>query len=296
MKLPQDQAGAPAVDIFRKAIGVPPEIQSDRVGGKSAAAYFWRTPYLSSYALSEADEVILAMHTGGSRNVRTLMQGGWSHDSSSPGHLHLIPAGVSTAFKPDGWIEFISVHFARERLEQLAEQGVGKPSPVPFRFAYHDSFASGCIAALIDELRMPRELGSLFVDSLTDTLSLHLMRSATTAQEQRGGSESLSSGVLSRVKDRILDNLEAGVSLDDLAAEAGLSRFHFARAFRRATGLPPHNFLTRCRIERAKELLLHTDLSLAEIALTVGFSSQSHFSARFRGWVGQTPRDFRVRQ
>jgi AraC family transcriptional regulator len=87
--------------------------------------------------------------------------------------------------------------------------------------------------------------------------------------------------------------MEAGISLDDLAAEAGYSRFHFAHAFSEAMGLPPHRYLTLRRIERAKDLLRDTDLPLAEIALMVGFSSQSHFTHRFRTVVGETPRGFR---
>ena len=83
------------------------------------------------------------------------------------------------------------------------------------------------------------------------------------------------------------------MSLSDLAAEAGTSRFHFARAFRNAMGVPPHRYLTLRRIERAKQLLHGTDLSLVDIALAVGFGSQSHFTLRFREAIGTTPRRFR---
>ncbi|MGH7805748.1 MAG: helix-turn-helix transcriptional regulator, partial [Candidatus Binatia bacterium] len=82
--------------------------------------------------------------------------------------------------------------------------------------------------------------------------------------------------------------------LDELAAEAGASRFHFARAFREATGVPPHRYLTLRRIERAKELLLQTEIPLVDVALASGFASQSHFTLRFRETVGVTPRRFRA--
>lgn len=296
MNLPQKHSAAPAAEALRNAVGVAPEMHCRKTDARSVAAYYWRTPWLSSYELGQADEMILAMHTGGSRNVRTRVRGGWSDAASFPGHLHLIPAGFSTAFKPEGWIEFLSVHFSRDRLEALTDLGGSITIPASFRFAFHDQFVSGCIGALFDELRAPRELGSLFVDSLMDTLALHVMRPSAPVLERPGRVETISQSILARVQDRIDACLETGISLEELAAEAGLSRFHFARAFREATGQPPHGYLTQRRIEKAKELLRHTDLSLAEIAFTVGFSSQSHFSATFRGRVGQTPRRFRVQR
>jgi AraC-like DNA-binding protein len=70
---------------------------------------------------------------------------------------------------------------------------------------------------------------------------------------------------------------------------AGLSVFHFARAFRQSFGMPPHSYLLRRRIERADRLLEQTELSLSEIALSTGFSDQSHFAKHFRRLTGMTP-------
>lgn len=294
MSLPGYPGAAPAVDALSKAVGVSPEVQSRKTVNRSVTAYFWQTPWLSTYELGQADEVILALHTGGSRSVRTRTRDGWSQATSFPGHLHVIPPGTVTAFKPDGRLKFVSLHFARERLDALAAEGRSNSISVPFRFAYHDHFASSCIGALCDELRAPREFGSLFVDSLMDALWLHVLRPSPPGTSRPKRAESISRSVLARTREKIAVSLESGISLDELAAEAGLSRFHFARAFREASGEPPHSYLTRCRIERAKELLRHTEQSLAEVALAVGFSSQSHFSTTFRERVGQTPRSFRM--
>jgi AraC family transcriptional regulator len=77
-----------------------------------------------------------------------------------------------------------------------------------------------------------------------------------------------------------------------LAAEAGLSPYHFARAFKRSVGSSPHRYVLRRRIERAKYHLAAGELSLAAVALACGFGSQSHFTARFRATTGLTPRQF----
>jgi AraC family transcriptional regulator len=80
-----------------------------------------------------------------------------------------------------------------------------------------------------------------------------------------------------------------------MAAAAHLSVYHFARQFKRATGLPPHQYVIMRRVERAKQLLQGgTDLSLAEVAAGAGFSDQSQFSHHFKRLVGVTPRQYRM--
>jgi AraC family transcriptional regulator len=99
---------------------------------------------------------------------------------------------------------------------------------------------------------------------------------------------------LKRAVEYIDTHLSAKVSLLDLAAVAGLSRMHFASQFRVATGLRPHEFLLRRRIRRAEELLRDTETSIVEIALTVGFQTQAHFTTVFKRFVGCTPCRWRV--
>jgi AraC-like DNA-binding protein len=98
---------------------------------------------------------------------------------------------------------------------------------------------------------------------------------------------------LIRIREYIEGHLEENIELETLAGIAGLSKWHFARAFKQSVGTPPHFYLLQRRLERAQELLAETDLSLAQIALKIGFSDQSHFSRRFRMFVGVTPRSFR---
>ena len=96
-----------------------------------------------------------------------------------------------------------------------------------------------------------------------------------------------------RVRDYILAHLEENISNRGLAALAGLSAFHFARAFKRSAGVTPHQFVLERRVERVKRLLVETDLPLAQIAVAAGFADQSHCARRFRDFVGITPTRFR---
>jgi len=98
---------------------------------------------------------------------------------------------------------------------------------------------------------------------------------------------------LRRARDLIDREYAEPLDLDAMAAEAGYSRFHFARAFTAAYGETPRTYLTRRRIERAKTLLRTANLSVTEICFLVGFASLGSFSARFRQLVGQSPSEYR---
>jgi transcriptional regulator of acetoin/glycerol metabolism len=104
----------------------------------------------------------------------------------------------------------------------------------------------------------------------------------------------ISASAVRRVKEHVEAHLSESVDLAQMAGVAGLSLFHFAREFRRATGVTPHNYLIRRRVERAQDLLARTDLDLSDVALAVGFFDQSHMARRFRRILGMSPRKFRL--
>jgi AraC family transcriptional regulator len=91
-------------------------------------------------------------------------------------------------------------------------------------------------------------------------------------------------------------NIGEPITLANLAARAGLSRMYFARQFRAATGIRPHEYVLRKRVERAQQLLTATSDALANIALSVGFQTQAHFTTVFKKIVGNTPRQWRRKQ
>jgi AraC family transcriptional regulator len=105
----------------------------------------------------------------------------------------------------------------------------------------------------------------------------------------RGG---LAGGALRRVRAYIDDHIGERISLDELAGQAGVSRFHFARQFRLSTGESPMGYLRRLRIERSKSILQNRDTTIAEVAARLGFSDQSHFTRIFGRLVGVSPGSF----
>jgi AraC family transcriptional regulator len=89
--------------------------------------------------------------------------------------------------------------------------------------------------------------------------------------------------------------LNRDISLESLSILASLGRYHFARQCKQSTGLAPHQYVMQCRIDKAKELLKHINLSTTQIALEIGYGSQSHFTTLFRRMVGVTPKEYRNR-
>lgn len=104
----------------------------------------------------------------------------------------------------------------------------------------------------------------------------------------------LSARKLRKVTDFIAANYDHEVKLAELAQVVGMSSFHFAREFKKTTGITPHQYLIAYRIERAKSLLARDDLPLTEVGLRSGFSHQSHFTRLFRRFTGTTPHSYRL--
>lgn len=104
----------------------------------------------------------------------------------------------------------------------------------------------------------------------------------------------LSRRTLRRVEEYIDAHLDSALDIEELAACVGISMSHFSRSFYRSSGLTPHSYVMLRRLARARDLLVKTDLALAEVALTTGFADQSHFCRRFREFVGLPPRSFRM--
>jgi AraC-like DNA-binding protein len=110
-----------------------------------------------------------------------------------------------------------------------------------------------------------------------------------TAADGRGGGAGLAPWQLKRAKSLFESHLCGGIGVEQVARACGLSRSHFSHAFRTSTGLSPHNWLIRKRVEAAREMMLSQG-SLCEIALACGFSDQSHLTRQFHRVTGATPR------
>jgi AraC family transcriptional regulator len=147
---------------------------------------------------------------------------------------------------------------------------------------------------LLDVDQMGGSFGQLYADCISVAIVARLLASARKASAcDRPKVTELPRWRLKRAIDYFDTRLAESIHLADVASAAGLTRMHFAAQFRAATGLSPHEFLLRRRIERAQEMLVGTDMSVVDIALSVGFQTQSHFTTVFKRFAGQPPQTWR---
>ncbi|WP_372783052.1 helix-turn-helix domain-containing protein [Phenylobacterium sp.] len=150
-------------------------------------------------------------------------------------------------------------------------------------------------AAVRPAFSTPGAASGVFLDHVLHALAAHVAHRYGHAADRHGrrprppGPVGLAGWQLNRAREMMAGRLDEKVSLRDMAQACGLSVSYFARAFRISTGLPPHRWLLHRRVERAKDLLCRTGLSLSEIALACGFADQSHFTRVFCQMAGTTP-------
>jgi AraC family transcriptional regulator len=216
-----------------------------------------------------------------------------------PGSIAVVPAGTSVLWRREGSIDALLIYLEPSLVARVAAESFElDPSRAVVRSlaVLHSPELRSAMLAVDAELRTDWPGGPLLVESIATNLSVHLIRYFSAPYRLPASAD----GVLPRRKldtviEYIMENLEANPTLEQMAAVAHLSSYHFARQFKASTGLAPHQYVISRRIERAKHLLrAHGEIGLAEVALRVGFPDQSKFSFHFKRLVGLTPGQFRL--
>lgn len=147
--------------------------------------------------------------------------------------------------------------------------------------------------ALKADLESCRPGGRLYAEALTNTLAVHLLRNYSSHRHKAvHDAGSLPPTQSQAVMDYINDHLDQELSLNELAAIAQLSPYHFCRSFKQSTGFTPHQYVIRQRVERAKLLLKDGKMRISEVAIACGFTHQSHLNRHFKRLTGVTPNFF----
>lgn len=275
-----------------RSMGFSPEFGSEGKGSPNIAFHAWRGRS-ESIELESFDMPVIVYHVGGVASIPVRL-GRNVRGTSHPGSISIIPAGTLAMWDVRGDVTSRSLCFKPELLATITEH-LGQASSLGLVCGMRDATMTGVIDELERELRAPSQCGALYLESAIDFLVLHMLRRSSKAGPQPTGRVALSRRALARVLDLMNHGIEGGVSLEQLAREASLSRAYFAVAFKEATGISPHRYLTGLRVEHARHLLLATDLALSAIALRCGFCSQAHFCTTFRALTGTTPSRFRGR-
>jgi AraC family transcriptional regulator len=214
------------------------------------------------------------------------------------GEAEIFPAGVRVGQAFDVASEDLNVFLPVSFLQRMAEQAGADPdrTEVLSSFKLRDRPLERILLSFLPELETAGMGGELYAQGLANALAIHLLREHSSlgrsAKREIAGGEptgGLSHSQLRRVTDYVDANLSGDLSLAELAAQANLSPYHFSRSFKRSTGLSPHQYVIRERVERAKRLLLNGELGVARVAKEVGFHDQSHLHRHLRRMLGATP-------
>ena len=204
---------------------------------------------------------------------------------------------VSPDLPHETWIEQPAEQLIINLNPELIAQGIDelnlKPVKIIPQWAAKDRFIEQLGIALQTEFQQGLPT-NLYIESVANLLITHLLRNhSTTNKIPTLPSDKFSQKKLEQVISYVQGNLERSVSLSELAKVVQLSSSRFARGFKQMTGISPHQYILKCKIERAKELLKNPLLPIADISYSLSFSSQSHFTTVFRRFTGITPNTYR---
>lgn len=250
----------------------------------------WRQ-FVGSYDLPALPDPTFVVHIAGKPRVKTWERDGWSEASSIPGCATILPAGQPSGWLVDGELDVVTLSIASKDLQAAPARDQFRR----MRFAFSDPLGSALTRQVLSELYEPQTAErQVYVGVLVNALKAHMLRGP-----QSGGSASFPTSDFSayrihHIMNAVLERPEGHHSLEAMAADAGLTPSHFCRVFKKATGVSPHQYVMKARLDRAQALIAGSELTIAQVADALGFASQSHFTRAFRAHAGQTPSAWRA--
>jgi AraC family transcriptional regulator len=250
-------------------------------------------PYRCTESYDGLDHHVISYNPSGVSRLTQKRAGAVHTSVLKAGTSMIMPAGYPSTWEGESGP---SARFRVPRsLVAAAAEQVGKHAvaQVEIRnvFEVFDPMIGRLAQAFLAEMELkPHPCQILIVDALSVAIAAHLIRRYNTFEvTEPDRLRSLARMEMARLTTFIEDNLHRSISLDDLANQVNVSRFHFCRIFKQSTGFTPFHFVEQCRIRRAQTLIVETNLSLAEVSLMAGFADQSHLTRRFHFHVGCTP-------
>ncbi|HCF28626.1 MAG TPA: AraC family transcriptional regulator [Cyanobacteria bacterium UBA11049] len=238
--------------------------------------------------------IIAYGYLGGSLGERWL-DGIRREERRERGDIAIIPAGISHCCNWNTEAEFTILAIEPSFIKQIGEDFIDgdRIQLIPRFMSEQDLLIQGIFSALRDEIESGKIGGILLIEHLKTALAIQLLRQyCTTKPKLSSYQDRLPPIKLQQVKEYINEHLHQDLKLTELAALVQVSPYHFLRLFKQSMGLTPHQYILQRRIEKARFLLQYSELSIAEVALRVGFCDQSHLTQCFKRIVGITPKQF----
>lgn len=271
----------------------------------NSEAFGWRSMFASTQhenayqdSFSALDAHLLIVHLDGPVEVRRELGGRTAQRVIHAGGLFLMPAQRAFTVSLGGRLTTVHLYVRGAALREIAEEIYSRPPEgldLLVRFGERDELLESMGRTMKTCLGTASAADRMMAEALATSMAVHLLRSHSTASDAptAPAPAGLSGARLSRVRDYVEAHLDTPITVADLAAVAGLSPIHFARAFRAALNMPPHRYVMDARIQRARRLLDRGQQSIAEIAFATGFSHQEHLTRVFKQHMGVTPGAYR---
>jgi AraC family transcriptional regulator len=284
---------------LRKLVPFEPYAASDPLGWVGLEAARYRAAPASEIHLSPLTHHALVLITRPPEELDLRYEGVKRHVPPPAGSIMLVPAGSPVLWRWGGRKDSLHIYLEPGLVARVAAEAFDL-DPARLEVPPLDGLdlprLRSAMGAVDAELTAGGAGGRLAIESLANVLAVHLIRHVLAPHRPaRGPDGALPRGRLRAVVEYIEEHLDASPTLEQMAAVARLSLYHFARQFKAATGVPPHEYVIARRVERARQFLQDSGkLSLAEVAAHAGFTDQSQFSRHFKRLVGVTPRQFRM--
>jgi AraC family transcriptional regulator len=225
-----------------------------------------------------------------------MLNGQWKHINYTKGDIGIFPA---TQLFPKTYVDrevrFIELFLEPSILARAVSElvDIDRIELLP-KLQLRDPLIEQVGLALLAELEAGGAESQFYVESMATALSAHLLRRhSVTKQDIHIGKQGLPQYKLREVVSYIHENLDQNLTLAQLAGVVYMSPHYFSTVFKEATGLTPCQYVTKCRIDKAKQLLIKPELTIVEICQQVGFQNQSHFTRVFRKYTNTTPKVYR---
>lgn len=220
-----------------------------------------------------------------------------SQTQMSPWDCSILSPGFESIWRWDTGFRALVLYLNEQRLATMASEVFDRHVDgvhVRESFQLQDPVIQHAVAALAAELHDERIGGALYADALITQLCIHILRHHAEARLRTPRCPGALSPAQGRqIADYVESHLGSELTLATLARVAGISQFHFARLFRKRFGTPPHAYVQQRRVERARHMVLNSDLPLKEIVCTTGFYDQSHMTKSFKRSFDATPTELR---
>jgi AraC family transcriptional regulator len=228
--------------------------------------------------------------------IERKVKGFWKSLTNETGNICLFSAGAPRQIRTEQRHELLVITISPEVINRAeGESSAASNRELAEYHQLRDAQIQHIGLALKAEAESGYPSGRLYGESLGVALSTHLLSKYSVGEthisEHKGGMTPRS---LRRVIEYIHDNLAEDLRLSELAEVAGLSQYRFSHNFKDTTGLAPHQYVIRERVERAKRMLRETDMTVLAVAYAVGCSNQSRFTLLFRRATGVTPSSYRA--